>query len=1294
MEEEQEAPQPDEEHDWAYEEHDGAYEEHGAYENMEDDREHSDVGYERFAEMRSSLGPDNRFSDDRRACDGNGIRIGEGETSSDSDSFENHSQSLPPSLPGGEEGAEQEEEDGNSEPLPAPRVPRGKKQKRRRGREANADAQAIDHAPARAAPHYSEPIGCKRQRVNTRAPSGRREEGADAADPTKPSREGYWRTVDPLRCLPVSRSALLGSERPHYDTELRFDKIMSTRTLKGKVYRANTLAFNEGGGQEGLRHAQETRNTARIEANVDPPKNKQEEIALAEDGCTAFVALLASRALKAINPKAVVPSGAPNVHAIADAIAHVVEGTLPHEQACTIEELSMELPLSAETFPVRTCTLSTTREADAGVELDGNVLRLDGGLGSFVRVPHAKVVEGGRLTLRCTLAPRSPPRPHSPAPSGANGSEAAAAAAAAQTPPPRSPAHSEAGTDMGEVGTAGEPDDATRARSSARSQEKPSETITCTVVIDSKGIRVGKDAGSLESREVTDGSALQLLFSPWNWTLKEVVRVRALHSAPEARSELQLDPVRAMLLMAGLGGNTARWADALFLMADELILAEMVRSTRGTDKYEFWFCDESTCRWELDIGDVQYKRLLTRVRKAIAGMMHDLDRTAQLARDCLEQGRMNEDEIMALCDGIDPENFEGATMEGRRETLLKYNDTQHFKKILRKVLPEWHPDGKCRPLKTWVIRDRFAASLVGSQPKNATVFDESNLFPFDDGMAYDPTRAVYRRITPQDRISLSCGYDMPLNVTDADKEKMLTALRQIHPRKEVLDYKLDLKARCLDASPGFPILLAAIGNAGGGKGLENAITKGAFGKAFAKTIDKNLLLDNNPNPEAASPKLADLQNLRLIAADEVEQVNAQTVKRLTGGDTICARPLFGRPVEFIAKFFLVPTTRTFTMHHPHAPTPTHIPKPQTQVEMYANFKDTDDGQTIRCDSDGGISRRLRAIRFTSQFIDASNAEEGAKKQAEYDREYAEAIAKGIESPPRRFSMWKERAEELIAMGPVLMAILIGRHQRAKTTGWLETPEIVGEWTSAFQATSAKPLDDVLCDWVRRCPCKPRNGVTQPSSNDLVFENTGLSCPHTVRIEYLKQKLSAHSVADGNRFKLDVIYGLQNRASHKPLIAALHKTRCIPCASGLADEKAAAAPETTLPFSSNQQDDRRAGGKRAQESRTTKCLRLVVNERYKRTGDQRNVICGLIANASSIDEAEQKIVDAAFAFAKKANARALAKMGSQSMADEGNDASDEELDEEEACAATVAVEKAQAAAAATEGGEYEALDEDT
>lgn len=70
---------------------------------------------------------------------------------------------------------------------------------------------------------------------------------------------------------------------------------------------------------------------------------------------------------------------------------------------------------------------------------------------------------------------------------------------------------------------------------------------------------------------------------------------------------------------------------------------------------------------------------------------------------------------------------------------------------------------------------------------------------------------------------------------------------------------------------------------------------------YARAADPSLLAPRSNTPGAASSDLADLVGRRLVTVPEPEAGavwSASSVKRLTGGDTVSARPLYGSPFEY------------------------------------------------------------------------------------------------------------------------------------------------------------------------------------------------------------------------------------------------------------------------------------------------------------------------------------------------------------------------------------------------------------
>jgi putative DNA primase/helicase len=135
----------------------------------------------------------------------------------------------------------------------------------------------------------------------------------------------------------------------------------------------------------------------------------------------------------------------------------------------------------------------------------------------------------------------------------------------------------------------------------------------------------------------------------------------------------------------------------------------------------------------------------------------------------------------------------------------------------------------------------------------------------------------------------------------------------------------------------FPIFWGAEGRNGKGTMLETLAA--VLGKDVASPTDAEALMASNKNGNAAQPFLHDLRGMRLVWASETDRgarVDMSLVKRLTGGDTIKARTLYSKPVEFKATHLLL----LLTNDRPHINA-----------------------------SDPAIWERVKLIEFNQRFVD-------------------------------------------------------------------------------------------------------------------------------------------------------------------------------------------------------------------------------------------------------------------------------------------------------------------------------------
>ncbi len=114
-----------------------------------------------------------------------------------------------------------------------------------------------------------------------------------------------------------------------------------------------------------------------------------------------------------------------------------------------------------------------------------------------------------------------------------------------------------------------------------------------------------------------------------------------------------------------------------------------------------------------------------------------------------------------------------------------------------------------------------------------------------------------------------------------------------------------------------------------------------LGSAFCAPIASDVLLEQGRrSAESATPNLYALRGKRLVYLDESQEgsrFNAPQIKKLTGSETITARPLHGAPVTFQRQYLLMLITNY---------------KPHVNADDYA------------------MRQRLLLIPFTQKFIDA------------------------------------------------------------------------------------------------------------------------------------------------------------------------------------------------------------------------------------------------------------------------------------------------------------------------------------
>lgn len=218
---------------------------------------------------------------------------------------------------------------------------------------------------------------------------------------------------------------------------------------------------------------------------------------------------------------------------------------------------------------------------------------------------------------------------------------------------------------------------------------------------------------------------------------------------------------------------------------------------------------------------------------------------------------------------------------------------------------------------------------------------DKDLLGFENGI-YDLKTMEFRRGTCSDYISMSTGYDyIDHSENDIVYKELMTLLTQILPDPQIRHFTLKSIASCLDGhnrDENFYVWTGKHASAGNGKSTLTELSAKTLGE-YAVDSPVSLITGKRESSNSANSALTQIIKKRMVIMQEPgsnDQLQADVLKSLTGGDRISTRELFGTQMEFkpMAKFFL-------------------------PCNKIPGMSDIDDG----------VSRRLKIIEFSSCFVD-------------------------------------------------------------------------------------------------------------------------------------------------------------------------------------------------------------------------------------------------------------------------------------------------------------------------------------
>jgi len=198
---------------------------------------------------------------------------------------------------------------------------------------------------------------------------------------------------------------------------------------------------------------------------------------------------------------------------------------------------------------------------------------------------------------------------------------------------------------------------------------------------------------------------------------------------------------------------------------------------------------------------------------------------------------------------------------------------------------------------------------------------------------------AFRDGTPDDYITFSTKYEWKeYNPDDKVIKEINDYFEKVQTNSEVRRYLLRLIATYIDGSIRNQQFIFWPGSGGNGKSSTIDLIKHSFGE-YTAPMPVKVLTGATPDATAATPALSDKAGKRFVPVSEPahnEVLNISTMKILTGGDEICARPLYGPMFYYTPQFKMILACNNL---------PT-IPS-----------------------LDGGTWRRIVVLSFDSRFID-------------------------------------------------------------------------------------------------------------------------------------------------------------------------------------------------------------------------------------------------------------------------------------------------------------------------------------
>lgn len=270
-------------------------------------------------------------------------------------------------------------------------------------------------------------------------------------------------------------------------------------------------------------------------------------------------------------------------------------------------------------------------------------------------------------------------------------------------------------------------------------------------------------------------------------------------------------------------------------------------------------------------------------------------------------------------------------IENYRRTLIKEGASEEIIKNYHNILQKLGSGIKLNCLEIEFYNENFY-----------TIIDQNkDLIGFENGI-FDLINMQFRNGVSSDYVSLSTQYDyVYYSPEEPIYQQLILLISQILPNSDTRHFTLKSLASCLDGhnrDENFYIWSGKNASGGNGKSTITELLSKALGE-YAIDSPVSLITGKRENASSANSALVGIRNKRAVIMQEPgsnEQIQADVMKSLTGGDRVSARELNSTQIEF---------------------------KPHAKIFMACNRI------PILSNNDGGTARRIKVVEFESRFVE-------------------------------------------------------------------------------------------------------------------------------------------------------------------------------------------------------------------------------------------------------------------------------------------------------------------------------------